>query len=330
MNIFKKHTLLKLLSIFSVVRGYNIALILLAQYLTSIFILSPGSTLLDVLLDLYLFAIVLATLGAVASGYIINNFYDQEKDLINRPQKFILDQVVSQQTKLKLYFILNFLVLLAATARKDIALAARRTKKFKLYFILNFLVLLAASAISFRAVLFFVCYIFSIWFYSHKIKKMPIVGNLTSALLSIVPFFAIFLYFQNYNQLIFVFGFYLFLILAMRELIKDLENIKGDLALNYQTVPVIYGERSTKLMITVFVFINISISLILVLNFDLGLMDYFFWGSILTLIITLLMTWETSSIKQYHRIHNILKVLIFLGVLSIILLDPALIINKIF
>ena len=144
MNIFKKHTLLKLLSIFSVVRGYNIALIVLAQYLTSIFILSPNSAVLDVLLDLYLFAIVLATLGAVASGYIINNFYDQEKDLINRPQKFILDQIVSQQTKLKLYFVLNFLVLLAA------------------------------SAISFRAVLFFVCYIFSIWFYSHKIKKMPI------------------------------------------------------------------------------------------------------------------------------------------------------------
>ena len=167
MNIFKKHTLLKLLSIFSVVRGYNIALIVLAQYLTSIFILSPDSAVLDVLLDLYLFAIVLATVGAVASGYIINNFYDQEKDLINRPQKFILDQIVSQQTKLKLYFVLNFLVLLAA------------------------------SAISFRAVLFFVCYIFSIWFYSHKIKKMPIVGNLTSALLSIVPFFAIFLYFSK-------------------------------------------------------------------------------------------------------------------------------------
>ena len=300
MNIFKKHTLLKLLSIFSVVRGYNIALIVLAQYLTSIFILSPNSAVLDVLLDLYLFAIVLATLGAVASGYIINNFYDQEKDLINRPQKFILDQIVSQQTKLKLYFVLNFLVLLAA------------------------------SAISFRAVLFFVCYIFSIWFYSHKIKKMPIVGNLTSALLSIVPFFAIFLYFQNYNQLIFVFGFYLFLILAMKELIKDLENIKGDLTMNYQTVPVIYGERSTKLMITVFVIINISISLILVLNFDLGLMDYFFLGSILTLISTLFMTWETSSMKQYHRIHNVLKVLIFLGVLCITLLNPALIINKIF
>ena len=166
--------MLKLLSIFSVVRGYNIALIVLAQYLTSIFFYHQILRVICFVGSL-LFAIVLATVGAVASGYIINNFYDQEKDLINRPQKFILDQIVSQQTKLKLYLVLNFLVLLAA------------------------------SAISFRAVLFFVCYIFSIWFYSHKIKKMPIVGNLTSALLSIVPFFAIFLYFQNYNQLIFFF-----------------------------------------------------------------------------------------------------------------------------
>ena len=126
---------------FSVVRGYNIGLIVLAQYLTSIFIFAPDSSLVDVLFDPFLLAIILATAGAVASGYIINNFYDQEKDVINRPQKFVLDRMVSQQTKLKLYFVLNFLVLLSA------------------------------SAISFRAVLFFVLYIFAIWFYSHKIKK---------------------------------------------------------------------------------------------------------------------------------------------------------------
>jgi 4-hydroxybenzoate polyprenyltransferase len=300
MTLFKKHTLLKLLSIFSVVRGYNIALILLAQYLMSIFILSPDSAVLEVLFDPYLFAIILATIGAVASGYIINNFYDQEKDLINRPQKFILEKIVSQQTKLKLYFILNFLVLLSA------------------------------SAISFRAVLFFVCYIFAIWFYSHKTKKMPIVGNLTSALLSITPFFAIFLYFKNYNQLIFIFGFYLFLILAMRELVKDLENIKGDLVLNYKTVPVVYGERSTKWMFTILVFINIIISFVLIFNFDLGFMDYFFLCSILILIMTLVLTWKSSTIKQYNLIHNVLKVLILLGVFGIPLLDSVLILNKIF
>ena len=300
MHSNSKHTLLKIFSMFSVVRGYNIGLIILAQYLTSVFILAPNVSVLDVLLDPYLFAVVLATVGAVASGYIINNFYDQEKDLINRPQKFVLERMVSQQTKLKLYFILNFLVLLSA------------------------------SAISFRAVLFFVAYIFAIWFYSHKIKKMPLIGNLTSALLSISPFFAIFLYFKNFNQLIYVFGFYLFLILATRELIKDLESIKGDLALDYKTVPVVYGECLTKRMISILVLINIVVSLFLVLGFDLGLMDYFFLYSILTLVIVLTMTWSTSSQKRYNSIHNILKLLIFLGVLSIALLNPELIINKIF
>ena len=300
MHSNSKHTLLKIFSMFSVVRGYNIGLIILAQYLTSVFILAPNVSVLDVLLDPYLFAVVLATVGAVASGYIINNFYDQEKDLINRPQKFVLERMVSQQTKLKLYFVLNFLVLLSA------------------------------SAISFRAVLFFVAYIFAIWFYSHKIKKMPLIGNLTSALLSISPFFAIFLYFKNFNQLIYVFGFYLFLILATRELIKDLESIKGDLALDYKTVPVVYGECLTKRMISILVLINIVVSLFLVLGFDLGLMDYFFLYSILTLVIVLTMTWSTSSQKRYNSIHNILKLLIFLGVLSIALLNPELIINKIF
>lgn len=300
MHSNSKHTLLKIFSMFSVVRGYNIGLIILAQYLTSVFILAPNVSVLDVLLDPYLFAVVLATVGAVASGYIINNFYDQEKDLINRPQKFVLERMVSQQTKLKLYFILNFLVLLSA------------------------------SAISFRAVLFFVAYIFAIWFYSHKIKKMPLIGNLTSALLSISPFFAIFLYFKNFNQLIYVFGFYLFLILATRELIKDLESIKGDLALDYKTVPVVYGECLTKRMISILVLINIVVSLFLVLGFDLGLMDYFFLYSILTLVVALTMTWSTSSQKRYNSIHNILKLLIFLGVLSIALLNPELIINKIF
>ena len=83
-----KHTLLKVFSMFSVVRGYNIGLIILAQYLTSVFILAPNTPIFDVLLDPFLLAVVLATIGAVASGYIINNFYDQEKDIINNPEEF--------------------------------------------------------------------------------------------------------------------------------------------------------------------------------------------------------------------------------------------------
>lgn len=100
----------KIFSFFSVIRGYNIFVIVLAQYLAAIFILSPEIRALDVILDYQLFILVLASSLTIASGYIINNFYDAKKDLINRPRKAMIDRLVSQQTKLKVYFVINFIV----------------------------------------------------------------------------------------------------------------------------------------------------------------------------------------------------------------------------
>jgi 4-hydroxybenzoate polyprenyltransferase len=249
-------------------------------------------------LDRSLFALILATVGAIASGYIINNFYDSEKDSINRPHKSTLEQYVSQNTKLILYFIINFFVVVIA------------------------------SYVSFRSVLFFSIYIFAIWFYSHKIKKMPIIGNLVSAILTITPFFAIFLYYKNFSGLIFVFGFYLFLILSMRELVKDLENLKGDFSLEYKTIPVVYGEKIAKIMIVVLVTVNILVTGYLVKSYDLERMDYFFYGSVSLLCIVTLLVFLAKNQRQYVHIHNLLKLLILLGVFSIILLNPMLILSK--
>ena len=157
----QKHFLLKFFSLFSVVRGYNILVIALAQYLTSIYILAPELPVKKVLFDLNLLMLVLASAAAIAGGYIINSFYDSEKDLINRPNKTKLDRLVSQNTKLSGYFVLNFVSVIFA------------------------------SYVSFRAVVFFSLYIFAIWFYSHKLKRYLFVGNLTSATLAVVPFFAV-------------------------------------------------------------------------------------------------------------------------------------------
>tara|TARA_B100001769_G_scaffold264763_1_gene249331 strand:- start:283 stop:1188 length:906 start_codon:yes stop_codon:yes gene_type:complete len=294
-----KETLLKVLSLFSVVRIPNIFLIVLAQYLTSIFILAHQDNPYDVLTDTTLLIIVFCTVGAIASGYIVNNFYDQEKDLINRPQKLMIDRIVSQKTKLWVYFTLNFLVVFLS------------------------------SFVSIRAVAFFLLYIFFIWFYSHKIKKLPLIGNLTSALLSITPFFAILLYFKNYNALIFVFGFYLFLVLAIRELLKSLINIKGDLTLNYKTVPVLYGESYTKKVVSVLISINCLVSFTLIYFFELRKMNIFFIGSSVYLIFIFFLLRKAKDQKDFHLIQNFLKLLIFIGVLSIVLLDPSLILNKI-
>ncbi len=295
----QKQMMLKLFSMFVVVRGFNLVLIVIAQYITAIFIMAPPSqSLSQILLDRSLFALILATVGAIASGYIINNFYDSEKDSINRPHKSTLEQYVSQNTKLILYFIINFIVVVIA------------------------------SYVSFRSVLFFSIYIFAIWFYSHKIKKMPIIGNLVSAILTITPFFAIFLYYKNYSGLIFIFGFYLFLILSMRELVKDLENLKGDFSLEYKTIPVVYGEKIAKIMIVVLVTVNILVTGYLVKSYDLGRMDYFFYGSVSLLCIVTILVFLAKNQRQYVHIHNLLKLLILLGVFSIILLNPMLILSK--
>ena len=288
----------KVLSLFSVVRGYNILLIVIAQYLASLFIFSPEKSIRLVLLDLHLYFIVLATMCVIASGYIINNFYDSDSDKINKPIKSKIDAIVSQKIKLRIYFLLNFLG-----------------------FCFGFLV-------SWRAALFFSVYIFLIWFYSHKLKKYPLSGLLSAAILAILPFFAIFVYFKNFSEIIFTHAAFLFFILLIRELIKDLERIKGDFVLNYQTIAVKYGEYFTKILITFLTVLTLNPIYFLLKYPEIGGMKYYFYFSILVLISFVLFLWFSKNKRQYTILHIILKLLILAGVFSLALIDYNLIINR--
>jgi 4-hydroxybenzoate polyprenyltransferase len=292
-----KITVLKIISMFSVVRGYNIPIIALAQYLSAIFILAPEKRALSVLLDFNLFIIVLASTLTIASGYIINNFYDSKKDLINRPNKSQLDRLVSQKTKLQVYFTLNFIVALLA-----------------------FLV-------SYRAMLFFSVYIFLIWYYSHRLKKYPIIGNLTASLLAVLPFFAILLYYKNFYPQIFAHASFLFLLILIREIIKDLENIKGDIANDYRTIPVKYGETFAKKIITFLTIFTIIPVYFLVEIYDVGYMDIYFYISLIVLVFFLLLLWKSNSKIHYLQLHTILKILVVSGVFCIVLIEPEVLIH---
>ncbi len=294
-----KLVFLKLLSLFSIVRGYNILIIVLAQYLTSIFILAPHIRIREVILDPNLFGIVLASAGVIAAGYIINNFYDNEKDLINRPQKTMLDRLVSQRTRLTGYFVLNFLSVICA------------------------------SYVSFRAVIFFSLYIFGIWFYSHKLKKFPIIGNIVAALLAITPFFAVFIYYKNFDEVIFVHATFLFLMLIMREMIKDLGNLRGDFANNYKTIPIVYGEVISKKILSVLILTSWFPVYLLLTRYEIGYMHLYFYGCIVLLFIFLLGVWSSKGRTHYIWLQNILKLIIVLGTFSIILIDVNIILDKI-
>jgi 4-hydroxybenzoate polyprenyltransferase len=308
LNRKNKLILMKIVSLFSVVRGYNIPIIILAQYLAAIFILSPNQRALDVLLDFHLFLIVLASSSVIASGYIINSFYDSQKDLINKPNKTMLDRLVSQKTKLHVYFGLNFFVFLISLI------------------------------ISWRAALFFSTYIFLIWFYSHKVKKYPIVGNLMASILAVLPFFGILLYYfkvegliENVNNekyyVIAAHAAFLFMLILIREMIKDLENLKGDIVLNYRTIPVILGEVFSKRIITFLVFCSVIPIYVLIEMYDVGYMDIYFYLSLIVLIFFLLKLWKSNSKANYLLLHNIIKFIIVAGVFCIVLIKPSVLIH---
>ena len=290
---------IKLLSLFSVVRGYNIVLIVIAQYLASIFIFSPEKALRHILLDIDLYFIVLSTICVIASGYIINNFYDFEADKINRPIKARIDSIVTQKTRLQIYFLLNFLGVIIA-----------------------FLV-------SWRAALFFSVYIFLIWFYSHKLKKYPLTGFFSAAILAILPFFAVFVYYKNFSEIIFTHAAFLFFILLIRELVKDLEGIKGDFIHNYQTIAVKYGEHFTKILITILAFLTLNPIYFLLKYPEIGGMKYYFYISIVILFLFVLFLWFSKSKNNYTLLHFVIKLLLLAGVFSLALIDYSVIINKI-
>ncbi|MFY9241812.1 MAG: geranylgeranylglycerol-phosphate geranylgeranyltransferase [Polaribacter sp.] len=299
MNAPKTRTLFyKFFSLLSVVRGYNILVLILAQYLASIFIFSPEKSAKHVILDLHLLFIVLATVCVVAAGYIINNFYDVKVDRINRPLKTGLDNFVKQETKLSLYFLLNFIG-----------------------FIFAFFV-------SWKAALFFSIYIFAIWFYSHKLKKHPLLGLISATVLTILPFFAIFVYYKNFSKIIFLYAVFLFLVIMIRELIKDLENLKGAIANNYKTFTVTYGENKTK-KLSIFLLILSLFPITVLFSFPaLSYMRYYFYVALITLVFVGFYLQKATRKNQYRLLHNTLKILLLIGVFCLVFIDTSLLLEK--
>lgn len=295
-----KRLLLKMFSLFSVVRGYNILVLILAQYLTSAFILAPELPLREIFFDDNLFFLILSSATVIASGYIINNFYDSEKDLINRPKKTMLDRFVSQRTKLSVYFILNLLAIFFA------------------------------SYVSFKAVVFFSIYIFAIWLYSHRLKRILFLGNLVASILTLTPFFVIFIYYKNFETVIFIHATFLYLMIVMRELVKDLENMQGDLIQNYHTIPIVYGEKLSKFFLSILSILAVIPTMLLITRFDTGYMNYYFYVSLVLLVFFVLFLYFSKVKWQFLMLHNILKLIIVAGVFSILLIDIKEVLNRVF
>ena len=282
----KQNLAVQIFSFFALVRVQNILLLSIAFLLTGKYFFAPDKSFLHLLHDHKFIALLLATTISIASGYIINSFYDVKKDMINRPEKTLIEQQLSQ------------------------------TKRLNLYLALNFLSVSIAAIISWRAALFFSVYIFLIWFYSHKIQNKIFINNLWLTILSIFPFFGIFLYFKKFNDFILWHAGYLFLILLVKNMLKDFVNIKGDIVENKQTLPIKYGEQVAKIVILVINLLT-SIPIIRLLQYDyIGKMHYYFYLSTVFYAIGFVWFYFNTNIVRYF--YTLVKILIAIGVFAIV------------
>ncbi|MDE0599975.1 MAG: ubiquinone biosynthesis protein UbiA, partial [Dokdonia donghaensis] len=68
----------------------------------------------------------------------------------------------------------------------------------------------------------------------------------------------------------------------------------------------------------------------LINHFKLGYMSYYFYGSVVLLLLFLAILWQSKARPHYVLLHNILKFIIVAGVFCIILLDASVVLNRIF
>ena len=281
----------KLSALLSLVRWYNIFFLALSQYLAVLFVLNDIHDWQKTLLNANLHLIVFASLFSVAAGYLINNFYDLERDLINRPNKTLYEKLVKQSTSLRLYFFFNFVAAILALS------------------------------VSWNVFFFFSVFIFFLWFYSHKLKKIPFVGNLVASALAITPFFAIFIFYHLENLLIFTYVSFILVVILIREIIKDLEAIKGDVILGYATLPTTIGLRQTKLLILFLTALSmIPAGLIFYKTGFTGASYYLIIGET-GLIISLMALFPTERTEDFALLNNIYRILIIGGIFSLILIS---------
>lgn len=292
MKLFSIRTLfIKTLALFTVIRGYNISMLVFAQYMASLFVFNEGKDHLQILFDKKINFIIIASALSAAAGYIINNFYDLEKDRLQRPLQNYIERFISQNFKLTTYLALNFSALIVA------------------------------GLVSWRVLIFFLVYQFMVWFYSHKINKIVWINNLYSVVLMALPFFALFLYYENYRSIIFLHAAFLFILLLITDILKDLTSTSADVIYGYQTLPIVYGEHKTKNILSLLMSLNAGLSVFMWASSETGYMKYFFLLSCFFMIFLQIPLHKNHSKTTYKLLYFIFKLLIGLGILNMVFID---------
>lgn len=258
--------------------------------------------------------LVLSTVSIAGAGYLINDILDQDTDAINKPNRIIIGNSISEKKAYNFYILLNCIGVGAG------------------FYLSNVI-----EKSSFAAV--FVIIAITLYLYATNLKQSLLIGNILISILIalsvlIVGIFDLYPIITYENQaflavvfkIIVDYSIFAFIINFLREIVKDLEDIEGDSKLGMNTLPIALGvSRATK-----FVF-GLSFIPILVLIFYVN--HYYFQNKLYystlysiifliapTIFFTIKM-WNAKAKKDFHNLSSILKIILFFGILSILVVS---------
>lgn len=235
---------------FKVIRPVNLLIVALTQYFINIFLLIPNFSTYGILFSLdafHFFLLVLSTVLICAGGYIINDYYDVQADVVNKPGKQFVGKYISKQSAYRAYWVFTIVGLLLGVY------VAYKAGNLKLATLQGVCVLL-------------------LYFYSYSYKKIILLGNLVVALLTAISILIVGAYEPHiYNlqregdyyiagviwKYLLGFSVVAFLLTMVREIVKDVEDMEGDNDVYVQSIPIVWGLNAAKGIACAFVFVCI-------------------------------------------------------------------------
>lgn len=282
-----KQTSILVKNLFKLIRWLNLLIVAVTQYSAAYFLIESMELRL-LLLSPDMLLLCLGTIMITAAGYVINDYYDVKIDYINKPDRVVVGRFVKRRQIMILHATLNTLGVLAGV------LVSWQIG------VINFLV------------------VGLLWLYSNQLKRLPLLGNVTVALLTGLSVFVVYVLYRESIFLFATYAFFAFFISLIREIIKDMEDVEGDKKFELKTLPIVIGIRKSKLVI----YLICAIFLIVVAT--LMQQEPKFWWVFSGLV--LMLGWLSKRLfkadksNDFAKLSTLSKQIMILGLISMIFL----------
>lgn len=252
-----------------------------------------------------------------AGGYALNDYYDIGMDEINNPEKTVLRKKLPLSAGQNWFFILTAAGLVIG-------------------FILAFM--LKATSLYFMPVFIAALY----WFYTTKYKREFLSGNLVVSFMAALNVGIIYIYYimafikvgtlpvimmPYINAVTIVFAVFAFYLTFIREVVKDIPDIKGDQEFECSNFPIKLGIKRTKIILLILSFAFMAaLAYFAYYSYDTKrscLMYYILFLLVPFWIFIVRNLWKAKENKDFKDIALMLKVYMVAGVFSLQLLHMS-------